>query len=347
MTLIRARGLWLCIGVCLAWLLLYGFAVGVLRVDLLNNTDSHAYLTTSTQLSEFRPLELPVFATFWAAAGVILDSRTAGELMSLTAYVASVAVLYLLLRESRMRFALPCTLLFAWFPLAGLSGAIMPRVNSSIYFWLFLGLYFYVRGQSWWSVAALAVALLTHKSLWVVVGLLTLFGVMERRFTPLQAAAIAVPLGLYWILGAAYHSDALWLLTDSIRLKVGNDWIVPFTGVVDAARRASGSLVQLARFAILGAFLLGNVGLIVSRIWRGRLWLLSLQLSPLVWAAVINSAEYWSVYNYAAYGVIPLCFWLETRRNPVSGNHWLWAGVLTAALASNILFVVYLQVYVS
>ena len=175
------------------------------------------------------------------------DPRVFAELIVLVAYITSVPLLYLVLDHFRLRYPAYCSLLFAMFPLVGLTRSVMPRVNAVIFFWLFLGLLFYVKERRWYAVAALAICLLTHKSVWPVVFFLAVIGVFDKKLTLIQAVAIFVPLSVYWLFGISYHGDALWLIRDSFRIKASNEGFLPFIGLLDALQRASGSLMQLLR----------------------------------------------------------------------------------------------------
>lgn len=327
-----------------AWLALYLFVDLILDFDLMYDLDSWKYLLASQGLGAYPPLELPAYPAAVALLNAILPFRNpvvAAQVVALAAYVASVLVLFEIFQVFQLRYALQFTLLFAFFPLVGLSNSIMPRVNSLVFFVLFVAIYFYVRDRRWYAVAALALCLLTHKSLWPLVLLFTAIAVIDKRLTLPQAAAVYIPLIAYWLAGSQYHSDLLWLLRESVQVKVGEGVWMPFYGLTGALRRASESPAQAIRAGVFISFLVVQVVLLLSRVWSQHRWLLALILTPLVWSVVINSHEYWSVYLYSSYVVIPLCFYVQRHDWAVLRGRVAWPAILGLSLASQWAFAAY------
>lgn len=331
---------------CVAWLALFAYISFARGMDLMFQTDSFKYLDASRNLLGFPGLELPAYPALLALLNAVApweNPRIFGELISLVSYVASAVLVYLILAHYVLRYAIQCALLFAFFPLIGLAWTIQPRTNALLFALLALGTWYYVRNRSWQSVAVLALALLAHKSVWPVVLILVVVALIERRFTWAQAIVTFLPLALYWLAGASHHSDLIWMLRESFEVKVDAAGFLPFGGLLGAYQEATQSSLQIARFLFIVGLLLLCLLLLVSGIWRTQLWLLAFIVSPLLWAIVINAHEYWSVFGYAAYVTIPLCFYLEQRKWGILHSTALWAVVLTGCYVTNAGFAIYLH----
>lgn len=329
-----------------AWLALFVYITFVRGMDLIVQTDSVQYWRASENLLAFPALELPAYPALLALLNGVApweNPRIFGELISLLAYVASTVLVYLVLAHYALRYAVQCALLFALFPLVGVAWTIQPRANALLFALMALATWFYVRNRSWPAVAALALTLLAHKSVWPVVLILVIVALAEGRFTWVQTLATFAPFALYGLAGANHHADLLWMLRQSFEVKVDSEGFVPFGGLLGAYQEASQAFLQTVRFLLIVGLLLLCVLLLASGVWRGQRWLLAFIVSPLLWAMTINAREFWSVYGYAAYVTIPLCFYLEQRAWGFLQSKALWAALLAGCYVTNIGFAVYLH----
>lgn len=326
----------------------------LLNFDLLYDTDSKAYLFASQNLHAFPPLELPGYPAMVALFRELLPAVSPKIYMqgiSLVAYVLAVVGVYLILGYYRSALALPGALLFALFPLEGVTLNVFPRVNSLMYFAVVWTLLLYVRGYHWTAILAMALSLLTHKSVWPLILIVALSGIFDKRLKWWSLAVITIPLAVYWVVGAVHHNDLLWLLDTSVNVKFESRSgvnIPMFAGLVGTFRSGfNGDIADLLKAMIVTANFILAAFLLYSRIWTDRKWLLGIVLPVLLWPIILNQGELWSSISYTHLIVLPLVFWLER-----SGLAWvqskkIWFVVLGMCVVSQIVWTIYVVHYFS
>lgn len=325
-----------------------------LNFDLLYSTDSKAYLFASQNLDSFPPLELPGYPAMVALCGELLPTVTTKiymQAISLVAYILAVVGVYLLLDHCGSVLALPGALLFALFPLEGVTLSVFPRVNSLMYSTLVLALFLYIKGYNWLTIITMALSLFTHKSVWPVIGFVGISGVFDKRLKWWHVILIFLPLAAYWVVGALHHSDLVWLLNTSVAVKFESrsDIDIPvFAGLMGTFKSGlNGDIADLLKAIIVTANFTLAVLLLYSRVWSGRKWLLSLILPALLWPIILNQGELWSSITYTHLIVLPLVFWLEQ-----SGLAWVrsrkfWLAVLAMCAVSQVVWAIYEVYYFS
>lgn len=325
-----------------------------LSFDLLYGTDSKAYLLASQNLDSFPPLELPLYPAMVALFRELLpviSPKIYMQGISLVAYVLAVVGVYLILEHYRSTLALFGALLFAMFPLEGVTLSVFPRVNSLMYLSVVGALLLYVKGYARASIAVMSLSLLTHKSVWPIVLVVGVVGVYDRRLKWWSLPLIFLPLIAYWVAGAFYHDDPAWLFNRSISVKFQNhsDINIPvFAGLIGTFKSGfDGDIADLIKAVIVTISFVLAAFLLFSMMWTTQKWLLGIILPNLLWPAVLNQGELWSSISYTHLIVLPLVFWLERSGLAWSRSRTVWLVILGACAASQIVWTVYIVRYFS
>lgn len=341
---------------CMIWLLLAtSICLWVLMTlffhslsyDLLYDSDGWYYLNAANGLERFMLVELPAYPALVRVSLTILPDVAPRFIMgaiALVAYSVSWLFLYALLRTYRLSNAFTITILTGVYPLIGLVMAVHPRVNSLIFATLFAALYFHAIRRYTWAAIIFALVLLTHKAIWPVVGLFSVFSVAQRHMKLGHLVIIFGPLAAYWIAGSMYHDDLTWLLSFSVNKKfAANDAFVPLQGLMQSIINTVNpfSLKEALRLIVILFPAVVVVWLLIIGVWRQRWWLLSFMLPIFLWLVLLNEEELFSIVNYSIALVIPVAFALEDRYPALNCNRWFWILLLGAALASQIAFAVY------
>lgn len=330
------------------------FFFHALSFDVLNETDSKAYLAASRNLDTYPPLELPGYPVIVALFSELLAKVSPQIYMqgiSFVAYVLAVVSVYLIFEHYSLILALPGTLLFALFPLEGVTLGVFPRVNSLMYLSVAASLLLYIKGYSWAAIMVMSVSLLTHKSVWPIVLIISIIAVYDRRLKWWAVPLIFMPLAIYWIAGAFHHGDLRWLLDTSVAVKFESrsDIDLPiFSGLVTTFDAGfSGDVTDLIKAVIITAEFILAAFLLFSRIWIPEKWLLGLIVPSLLWPAILNHGELWSAISYTHLIVVPFVFWLDYRKAPWLRSRLLWLSVLGVCAVSQIVWAVYMVRYFS
>ncbi len=145
--------------------------------------------------------------------------------INLVTYAASIALIYVISRNfgTSQVFAALAALLFGLWPFVGLTFTVMPIADSPAFALTFAGLLSLQKSRRPLAAFLLSLALITHKGMWPIVGLITLADFFVRReyLSWRNAAYLGImflPLGVLWIAGSFYHNSASWLIDRGIQL---------------------------------------------------------------------------------------------------------------------------------
>jgi hypothetical protein len=84
-------------------------------------------------------------------------------------------------------------------------------------------------------LASMAVGLVTHKALWPFLFILAVVGAWQRRMPLWLPALAAVPLVVYWLIGASFHHGLDWLVRTNIAVELTSHSQLPiFDGLEQA-----------------------------------------------------------------------------------------------------------------
>jgi hypothetical protein len=203
-------------------------------------------------------------------------------------------------------------LIYALFPLHGMSSIADVAVDSMSYFCVTGGLW-YATKEKWGRVAAMiALGLLVNKGIWPFLLLLTLVcGVKTRRSWPYLVAAY-LPVAIYYAVLAIHYNDWFWIVRPHVHIHLESRsklWLMD--GVLGTLGK--GGFVGVGKGILLLSVALAGAVLTVW-VWMQRQWLLLVACVPvIVYALLLNQPEALSIFRFSKLLVIPLMMWLARR----------------------------------
>jgi hypothetical protein len=261
-----------------------------------------------------------------------------------TAYLIAVWAVGRIAREAGASSAFELGILFALFPLVGLTYVAFPISDITAIALFLLAVLEMLRRR--WGRFALwsAMALLFHKVMWFFVPPLLAIAFIQdaraRRVVPLAV----VPLLLWIVGGAIQFGSPLWFIRFNYEthtvikegLPVLGGLIETFQGGSAAKLGKGVVIVTTLVTALVTAFLCAR-----RRLWAG----LSVSLVVAFLVAAVNAYEIWIAVRYGKLLVVAWCQLAgasqSSRRAPVMG----WVGVALLLIASNLAFGYYLAHY--
>jgi len=284
----------------------------------------------------------------------LVRALTLGRLKPLTvmvslggaAYLVAVITVHRIARAVGSDRAFEIALLFALFPLVGLTYAVFPISDIGAIACFFLAILAMERERWGWFTVWMAAALLFHKVMWFFGPPLLLMAFVKhpaaRRVVPLAV----VPL-LAWIVGGAMKFHGwLWFIRFNVETHTSLKQGMPvFGGLLETLE--IGSPTKLAKGAVIVSTLLAALitGVLCA---RRRLWL-GVWIAGVVafLVAGVNAYEIWIAVRYSKLLVIP---WAMLASGPPQPRR-RWpplAAMLLAALTllgSNLAYGHYLAHY--
>jgi hypothetical protein len=268
--------------------------------------------------------KLPPLAVMWLVSGV--------------SYLVAIGTVYRTAVELRLRYAFQTALVFAVYPFVGLTESTYPIADITAIALFLLCVLSFERRRWVALVICAAMALMVHKATWFLIPPLMLTAFVRHRESRLLLPLAAVPLFVWIVCGAFYHRDAFWfarwgvehLITSKSALPICDGILGPFL---------TGSISKMAKGVLVSAtVLLAAVTFVYSyhlRFWSG----LSISLSLILMAVVINQYEIWVVIRFSKVLVIPLAYILsQVDFRPAARMSPLFPALFLLCIASNVMF---------
>jgi hypothetical protein len=260
------------------------------------------------------------------------------------AYFLAVSTIDKVARMSGAQSAFELGVLFAFFPLVGLTYAVYPISDIAAIALFLLAVLEMQRGQ--WGRFTLwtALALLFHKVMWFFVPPLLLIAFVQHREARRVVPYAVVPLLLWIIGGAIQFGSLLWFIRFNYETHtVMKQGLPVLGGLVETLQ--GGSAAKLGKGVVVITTLVAALATAVLCALR-KLWVgLSVALVVAFLVAAVNAYEIWIAVRYGKLLVVAWCQLAGTtrsvRRAPVAG----WVGVAVLLLASNLAFGYYLAHY--
>ena len=128
--------------------------------------------------------------------------------------------------------AVLAVVLFGFWPLVGLPYAVDPLADLPAMFLFLVGLYLLLRSHRLWAALFFGFSLITHKAMWIFVGILILVDwfYQKNRFEKqniLFFGILFMPLGLLWLSGSFYHGSPLWLFSSNLKVEITSKSTLP------------------------------------------------------------------------------------------------------------------------
>ena len=267
--------------------------------------------------------------------------------ISFAAFLVSALLVYKLIREDGDEAgAVAGMALFGVWPFIGVVYSVYP-VSDSLAVMLFLGgLYALRRSRFLFAGALLGMALIVHKAMWPFVG--TLIAVQLFRVPGLRSwrflVPLVLPLGTLWLLGSLYYGSAWWIVASHVRVEVVAKGALPFLdGIVGTALAEGMKGIVKTGIVVAIASLATVVMLICLRSSTpGARPGAAIALSVLLLAVILNRWEIWAAVRFSKLLVLPCIWCMRDFRPRIFADERLWAGTLTALVASQFVYAWYI-----
>jgi hypothetical protein len=292
---------------------------------------------------------LPAYSlTIALVRAVTLNLLPAIVLMSLVSglfYLVSVGAVYHLARALDFTRPFQIALLFAVYPMVGLTYSVYPVADSMATAFLALCLMFFVRKQWLHLTLCAGLAMVTHKATWFFVPpLLIIAGLNNpsaRRYLPFAAVPLAALMGA----GALHHHDLFWSVRWSLAHLIASRGSLPvFDGIFGPL--VSGSIAKIGRgLVVLTILILAVSALFISG--RSHFWVgFAVALSVGLMCMLVNQYESWAVVRFSKLLLIPCGYFLwmspkHSRPHKARSNS-VFVVALVASVISNVLYGLYL-----
>jgi hypothetical protein len=259
------------------------------------------------------------------------------------AYVLAVGSMDRIARQSGAHSAFELGVLFALFPLVGLTYVVYPISDITAIALFLLAVLEMQRGRWGWFTLWCALALLFHKVMWFFVPPLLAIAFVQhpkaRRVVPLAI----VPL-LLWIVGGAIRfGSPLWFIRFNYETHTVKEGLPILGGLVETLR--GGSAAKLGKGVVvlttLTAALVTAVLCARRKLWAG----LSVSLVVAFLVSAVNAYEIWIAVRYGKLLVVAWCQLAGATRSSRRASIAGWVGVAVLLLASNLAFGYYLAHY--
>jgi len=303
------------LGICLALFAFYGaYLYGLLGFDPFRS-DVAKYWQLSHQLSE-------PFSTGWVpgypAAIAMARWGTFGTLppiavmmlVSGVAYGVGALVVFRLARELSIPWDFEVALVYAVYPIVGLTYVVYPYSDALATTLLMLSLLYFVK-QNWWACAiALGLAVMTHKAIWFFAIPLVLVSLIKYRQSRLILPLAAMPLCLLILVGAFHHNDVFWFMRLSVTNLMTSQSSLPVLDGIFGSLMRDSMAKQLKGLVALAVLLVAVATLAVSI--RHRFWLGVIASMPIcVMAIVLNQHEAMGLVRFSKILIVPLAYQLS------------------------------------
>jgi hypothetical protein len=324
-------------------LVLFDFAV-VLHFDRFRS-DVAAYWSDSlawrTPYDKFHVPGYPLLlAGVRGLTGSTFAPTTVMTVVAFLALLIGVAATYLATRAfASPRVAVVAALLFALWPLVGITDAAYPIADVPAMTFLMVGLACLVRDKPIAAGFGLGAAAITHKAMWLASALLVVAYAraqpQRRQRVLLLVAIAAAPLVALWAGGAIHHRSLSWLFSANFAAEGPSRTDLPvFDGLVGSFLFGAGAQKVKALLAA-GVTALG-VAVIVMTIRSRTSWkwyATALAAPTALLGVILNQHEIFAVVRFGRLLCFPLALLAARYLDDVRVDRWrLGAGASVAIL---------------
>ena len=266
-------------------------------------------------------------------------------IVSATFYAIQIIAVYWLLSELNVSSSLRVALLFAVFPLVGLTYSVRAYADGMATALLVLTLLYFVKEK--WGVCAifLSMTMLTHKATWLFLCPLMLIAFFRYKQARVPMILAGLPLGILVLAGAFYHKDLLWFMRWSVEnLFVSQSSLPVLDGVINPLISADTGK-KLKGVVVLILFL--SAVYLLHRAWRSKFWLgLAICCGLVAMGLVLNQYEAFALVRFSKVIVIPAAYFLlSPSQNSIMQNlitdRASFVSIFLAAAMSNVAFAYY------
>jgi hypothetical protein len=239
------------------------------------------------------------------------------------------------------------TILFGLWPFVGLTFTVMPIADSPAISLTLAGFIALQKSRRPLAALLLGLAIITHKGVWPIIGLIILADFYMRRefFSKKNFAYLAIilfPLILLWIAGSFYHHSITWLMERSIQVNTSVSGGYPILDGLIGTFQEGGLKGIFKGLVVLSFIILSIVTLVTSIKFKFKYYeyCIAIAIGVLLLFLFSSVETIWGPVRYSKFLVMPLMlsvnsYFKEKTIKPVSVS-WsilLFAGLFISQLA--------------
>ena len=239
--------------------------------------------------------------------------------INLAAFLSSTLFIYKIIQRggASVKIAALSSLFFGLWPFIGLTYTVNPLADIPAMFFLLAGLLLLQRSCRLTAAMFLGLSLVTHKAMWVFVGLLVLSEIFhcKQYFSKknlLFIGIIFLPIGILWISGAFYYNSNTWLFSGISNGIIASNIIGDLSetlkqaGIKDLIKG-----ILLFGIAVISAF---SISISVRLKYQYYHYGIIISLAVILLFLIIDTNAIWAVMRFGRLLVIPLAFIINAKQ---------------------------------
>ena len=243
-------------------------------------------------------------------------------------------------------FAAFAALLFGLWPFVGLTFTVMPIADSPAFALTLAGLLSLQKSRRPLAAFLFALAIITHKGVWPIIGLITVadFYIRRELFSRRNLSFLVImllPLTILWIAGSFYHHSINWLMERSILVNTSIASRYPvLDGLFGSFQKGGfvgllkGTVVLFLLFTCLGSLMIS-----IKYKFKAYEYCIAIALGILIMLLFSSAQTIWGPVRYSKFLVIPIIIILnslfkdkEIKRSTLSWSLILLFGLFLSQL---------------
>ena len=322
------------------------FFIGILHYNLMHS-DVLSYWQESmswrTPFYEHPPMYAWIIALVRTITFNTINPLALMISINLLTFAISVICVYEFVYHAGINqtFAIFSAFLFGLWPFVGLTFTVMPIADSPAFAFTLGGLVALQKSRRPLAMFLFALASLTHKGVWPIIGLIVLadFYVRHEYFSRRNLAYLGIllfPLVTLWIAGSFYHHSIFWLVQPSIKVNTTFGGGYPILdGLIGTFQK--GGTVGIVKGLTVLFFILLSIATLVASVkvkFTNNIYCIAISLAVLIMFLFSSAQNVWGPVRYSTFLVIPVVFTVYTfvKEKHFKLNAVLWSSILFLGL---------------
>ncbi|MDO9546662.1 MAG: hypothetical protein Q7J07_07935 [Pelolinea sp.] len=315
-------------------------------IDWLENTDSTQYFGVVNDLRAFEPAIQPLYPAIVRGLTELfpqIEPAMIGQFVSFVSYIVAVAFMHKLFQLLNVKKTVEMTLIWAMFPFVGVTMSVYPRANALLLLFTVLCFWSYVKNNTLIFIITVSLLPLIHKSSLFFLIFLIPIAFFEKKIKWWMVLLTGFPTLLYIFLGILEHDTFLRYfqphkgITPVTSLLLGDGLL----GTIILGIR--GSIPDMIQGMIVISYFIFAIYLLLSKIWKGQLFILSAILPVIILGLVLPAREIWSLINYTSFFVISISLldWHDENYLGKKKFKWVYIFLISCAYFSQFAYALY------
>jgi hypothetical protein len=283
----------------------------------------------------FHPFHVPAYPLIIAfARGITFGKLNPIALMmfvNLVAFLASATMVYQIIKNCGAgdELAVIGSIVFGLWPFVGLTYTVFPIADIPAIFFFLSGLTLYQRSQKLPATILLGLSLVTHKAMWVFVGLLIVCDFFFRKeffskWSLLYFVIIFFPIGVLWVSGSFHHQSATWLISNNNEVDLAFQVDLPFLDGLLGTFFTGGIKGILKGILILSMVAISSLAFYLSaRLkYQSHYVGMMISLAVLILFLILNHHVIWAAVRFSRLLIIPLALIVNAKKDYLCNMRW-------------------------